>query len=117
MRLYLLLLLISIGAVSAVAQTANRGAHKLSIQRATGTIKIDGILDETTWDEAQGADNFWLNATSDYAASNNQTIVKITYDDKNLYNGALMMGPDNYIIQSLKRDGDLESSDSFGVLL
>ncbi|MEP2669335.1 MAG: DUF5916 domain-containing protein [Cyclobacteriaceae bacterium] len=116
MRLYIILLLIA-GGFSSLAQTANRDAHKLSIQRATGTIKIDGVLDEPTWTEAQGADNFWLNAPSDNAAAGNQTIVKVTYDDKNIYIGALMMGPDRYIIQSLKRDGDLESSDSFGVLL
>lgn len=116
MRLYIFLLLIASG-FFASAQTANRDAHKLTIQKATGTIKIDGILDEQTWADAQGADNFWLNAPSDNAAANNQTIVKLTYDDKNIYIGALMMGPDNYIIQSLKRDGDLESSDAFGVLL
>lgn len=116
MRLYIFLLLIA-SVFFASAQTANRDAHKLTVQKATGTIKIDGIMDEQTWADAQGADNFWLNAPSDNAAANNQTIVKLTYDDKNIYIGALMMGPDNYIIQSLKRDGDLESSDAFGVLL
>lgn len=116
MRLYVFMLLVA-GSFHSWAQMANRDAHQLDIQKATGTIKIDGILDEQTWADAQGADNFWLNAPSDNAAAKNQTIVKLTYDDKNLYIGALMMGPDNYIIQSLKRDGDLESSDSFGVLL
>ncbi|MBX2942691.1 MAG: carbohydrate binding family 9 domain-containing protein, partial [Cyclobacteriaceae bacterium] len=116
MRLYIFLLLVASG-LSASAQTANRDTRKLSIQKAKGTIKIDGILDEDSWSVAQDADNFWLNAPSDNAAASNATIVKITYDDKNIYIGALMKGPNNYIIQSLKRDGDLESSDSFSVLL
>lgn len=117
MRACFFLFLLLLESYFTLAQTANRENYKLVINRATSEIKIDGVLDEESWSNAQNADNFWLNAPSDNAAATHQTIVKITYDDKNLYIGALMMGPNNYIIQSLKRDGDLESSDSFGVLL
>lgn len=116
MRPYFLLLLL-IGGCPAWAQPATGNEYSLKIKRATSEVKIDGILDDGPWAEAESAGGFWLNAPSDNSPAGNPTIVKATYDDKNLYIAALMKGPDRYVIQSLKRDGDLESSDSFGVLL
>ena len=101
----------------AIGQANEQKNSTVSIQRAIDEMTVDGVLDEKSWSIAKPAENFWLNAPSDNAMATNATIVRITYDDKNIYIGALMKGPKEYIIQSLKRDSDLESSDSFGVLL
>lgn len=117
MKRTFLLALLLITILAAQAQVANRDNYTLTIKNTTESITIDGVLSETSWAEAQPADQFWLNAPSDNGPAGNTTTVKVTYDDKNIYIAAEMKGPSNFIIQSLKRDGDLESSDSFGVIL
>lgn len=117
MRRTFLLFFILSPYVAVHAQVANRDNYKLGINKTVEEIAIDGILDEVTWSTASNADGFWLNAPSDNAAAGNLTIVKVAYDEKNIYIAAVMKGPNNFVIQSLKRDGDLESSDSFGVIL
>lgn len=104
--------------VLAVAQVADsREEYRLSIQRSTEAIQLDGLLNERVWSTAQKADGFWLNAPSDQASASHVTEVWCTYDEKNFYIAARMKGPVHYVIQSLKRDSDLETSDSFGVVL
>ncbi|HEY5689826.1 MAG TPA: hydrolase, partial [Cyclobacteriaceae bacterium] len=101
---FLLVLLLNT-TLFALAQVANRDDYTLNIKITTEPIVIDGLLNETSWAEAQTADNFWLNAPSDNGVAGNTTTVKVTYDDKNIYIAAEMKGPTNFIIQSLKRDG------------
>lgn len=117
MKGYLFLLVLIGPSFALWAQTGNRDVFTISIGRTNETIEVDGQLNEEIWTQAIPAKDFWLNAPSDNAPATNATTVWMTYDDKNVYIAALMEGPRKYIIQSLKRDGDLESSDSFGVLL
>ncbi len=115
-RLFLLPFLL-IHTLTGLAQTGNRNDFQLTLSNTQKEVRIDGVLDEEIWSTAQSAENFWLNAPSDNALATNTTIVKVAYDDKHLYIAALMKGPRKYIIQSLKRDGDLEASDAFSVVL
>lgn len=95
----------------------NREIYTLLIARTTESIKLDGMLTETTWKSARKAESFWLNAPNDEGKASDSTVVYITYDEKNIYIAAKMKGPSRYVIQSLKRDGDPENSDSFGIVL
>jgi len=117
MRSYFFLLLFIAHVNHAFAQGGNREAFEVPIVEASQTIKVDGILDEDEWGAIEGTGSFWLNAPTDNAEASHSTLVKLTYDDKNIYIAAVLKGPNQFIIQSLKRDGDLEASDSFGVLL
>jgi hypothetical protein len=117
MKSYSLLFLANFFGFVTFAQTANREAYEVSIRRTNEIIRIDGLLDEPVWREAEPVGMFWLNAPTDNAAAENTTQVRVTYDGKNIYIAALMTGSRQYVIQSSKRDGDLESSDSFSVLL
>lgn len=112
-----IILLSFLFSIHTVWSQGNRDAFQVSITKTTDEMKVDGILDEPVWNKAQPAESFWLNSPRDDGKAANATIVRLTYDDKNIYIGALLKGPNKYIIQTLKRDGDLEASDAFGVLL
>ncbi|HEY5825519.1 MAG TPA: DUF5916 domain-containing protein, partial [Cyclobacteriaceae bacterium] len=97
--------------------TDNRELFQLGIKKTTLPVKIDGIVNEEVWSVSSKADSFWLNSPRDDAKADHTTEVFMTYDDRNLYIGAILRGPTKYVIQTLKRDGDLEANDAFGVLL
>jgi hypothetical protein len=101
--------------------SAQPGAQKtLLVQRAEGEIKIDGDLSEPDWQKADVARGFWQNFPSDTMAARARTEVKITYDKRFLYVGAVCYNPpqkEKYVIQSLRRDFDGSGLDEFGVNL
>ncbi len=76
------------------------------IHRTTSPIKVDGIVDEQGWADAQLATDFYQVLPMDTSYAKVRTEVKMTYDDKNIYmifiNYDKLPGP--YIIESLKRD-------------
>lgn len=117
MKNYLLVGLILSG-ISLYSQTVdNRGVFQINILRTTEEIVLDGDLKEEAWVNSEKAGDFWLNSPSDEIKAIHQTDVYVTYDENNIYIGALLKGPTNYIIQSLKRDSELDDSDAFSVLL
>jgi hypothetical protein len=76
-------------------------------------IVPDGILDESIWESAANASEFWEYFPLDSIQARQQTEIKMFYDDKNLYIGitAYSLGKD-YAIQSLKRDYRAGNSDN-----
>ncbi len=76
------------------------------IHRASSPIKIDGVVDEKAWADAQLATDFYQVLPMDTSYAKVRTDVKMSYDDKNLYvvfiNYDKLPGP--YIVESLKRD-------------
>lgn len=91
--------------------------YELAIQRATSEIRLDGILDEASWDKAMKADGFWQKWPDDQHPAPRATEAWATYDDQFLYFALVAYGPDDYIIQTLKRDVDPFSSDGIAVML
>lgn len=91
----------------------------LQIKKSDGTIKIDGELDESDWQNAQKADNFWQKYPFDSSLAVSKTEVFITYDQNFLYVGAICYddNPKDYVVQSLKRDFNAELSDGFFVII
>lgn len=116
-----LLLLICLSATSqqvpykSVAHLLDTG---YSAKRAIDPIKIDGIIAERTWDEAQKAGNFIQNFPNDTMTSKAQEDVMVSYDDKFLYIAAKIYNTvknQHYVTPSLKRDYRGEANDAFVV--
>ena len=80
-------------------------------------IKLDGVLDEPIWTEAESAKDFWEYFPVDSILAREQTDIKMLYDDKNLYIGIKVntVGKD-YAIESLRRDFRAGNSDNITLL-
>ncbi len=92
----------------------------LRIKASQSVIKIDGHLDERDWNLAEVADDFQMTYPSDTSKALTKTEVRLTYDNKNLYIGAICYDeiPDRrYVAQSLKRDFSFPVNDAFAVFI
>lgn len=87
-----------------------------SIRSALSDIKIDGILDEAGWEEAETTGSFWIQSPVDGVSAGVQTEVRMLYDDKFIYLAAVLEDDDTYVIQSLRRD-EFGGSDSFVLMI
>lgn len=91
--------------------------YQLKIAKAVDAIKIDGLLDETSWHQADFIKNFWQKWPVDTGRARRQTEVRVTYDEHFLYVGIINYDTSYYVIQTLKRDVDPGGSDGVGVVL
>ncbi|MCU0359073.1 MAG: carbohydrate binding family 9 domain-containing protein, partial [Cyclobacteriaceae bacterium] len=111
---HLLIAFLVVFNLSAVAQKKNE-AYKIHIRKASSPIKIDGILDEQAWLEADVASDFFMVLPMDTSKAEVRTEVRMTYDDVNLYliavNHHLLPGP--YMVESLRRDFVFGKNDNF----
>ncbi|GAB3826217.1 hypothetical protein GCM10028895_36780 [Pontibacter rugosus] len=82
------------------------------------TPKIDGILDESIWQEAEIATQFIKNRPNPGPIEKHPTEVRILYDDAAIYIGAVMHDvSQDSIYRELGRRDDLGNTDFFGVFL
>ena len=88
---------------SILAQTA---VPSFTIKKASGLINIDGLLNETSWNEAETVGELIQQFPSDTSKSKLRTEFKATYDENFIYFSAVAY--DNtkggYTISSLRRD-------------
>ncbi len=91
----------------------------LGIKKANTEIKLDGVLDEADWTSADVADAFQQSYPDDQAAAASKTEVRMTYDDRFLYVGAVCYDEvdGDFVIQSLKRDFSFPITDAFAIFL
>ncbi|MCB0656742.1 MAG: hydrolase [Saprospiraceae bacterium] len=93
----------------------------LFIRRTETPIQLDGKLDEAIWANADVAGNFWEYFPADTIKAINRTEVRITYDDENLYLGAVMYHDGGihprYVTPSLRRDYRGEANDGITLVL
>lgn len=101
---------------TANAQT-NGQLKTLHAKEAIDPIKLDGVLDEKSWEEAEMGVDFWQYWPSDSIRAKTNTEVRITYDDNFLYVGAKLYHYDGnrFIINSLNRDFQGPEIDGFHV--
>ncbi|MBS1489633.1 MAG: carbohydrate binding family 9 domain-containing protein [Bacteroidetes bacterium] len=100
-----------------VTQAQLRG---LQIKRASGPIKIDGIMDEPDWQTADVADHFKQVFPFDSSFAIAPTEVRMTYDSRYIYLFAIMynkVSQRKYVTTSLKRDYRGPSNDGFTLVL
>lgn len=93
--------------------------YEIHIQKATQSIKLDGILNDPDWQNAQIAKDFYQTLPDDQDFAHSKTEVRITYDNQNIYIAAVCYDelPGNYVIQSLKRDFSYPVTDAFVVFI
>ena len=92
---------------------------RLEIAATTEQIVIDGQLNEETWKKADVAKDFFITFPVDDRLADEQTEVRLTYDDKNLYVGAICYTSQDgeYIIESLRRDFGFGQNDVFAIYI
>ncbi|AFK02550.1 hypothetical protein Emtol_1401 [Emticicia oligotrophica DSM 17448] len=99
-------------------ESKNRDEEKytIRIKKAKEALKLDGVLDEGSWNTAEIAKNFFLNRPYDSSFAKLQTEVKVLFDDNFIYVGAICYEPRSmYTVASLKRDFEGGTSDVFTV--
>ncbi|MEL6561022.1 MAG: DUF5916 domain-containing protein [Bacteroidota bacterium] len=116
--IYLIPLLLLVLAKTSLAQNPPTETI-LDISISNEPIVIDGELNEKAWLNADVAKGFFQTFPIDDQLADEQTEVKLTYDDKNLYIGAVCYTSQNgeYIIESLRRDFGFGRNDVFAVYI
>lgn len=74
--------------------------------RTEQSIVLDGRLDEPAWETAQPIGNFIQSQPNRGLPATEQTVVRILFDDRNLYMGIMNLDsrPENLVVRSLERD-------------
>ncbi|MFT5890685.1 MAG: hypothetical protein ACI9Y7_000778 [Dokdonia sp.] len=76
-------------------------------------INVDGKLDESVWQQAAPAKDFWEYFPTDTIQAKNQTEITFLYDDKKLYVGIKVYTIGNdFVVPSLRRDFRAGGSDN-----
>lgn len=101
-------------AITGMAQKKN-SAFELHIKKAIATITIDGVMDETDWQQADVAGNFFMVLPMDTSHAKVPTEVRMTYDAQNLYIITVcnLVKPGPYMVESLRRDFAFGKNDNF----
>jgi hypothetical protein len=91
----------------------------MHIKKASGALKIDGLIDEKTWAEAALASDFYMCNPFDTLCANVRTDVRMAYDDKFLYISAecFLKPGQPFVVESLKRDFNFSNNDNFLVFI
>jgi hypothetical protein len=99
--------------VLTIAQTSDRGSathddarRRVRSVRLTGTIRVDGKLDDAAWATAPAAAEFMQMYPRPGAPPQDQTEVRVLYDDDAVYVGARMFDsrPDSIAAPLARRD-------------
>ena len=86
------------------------------IQKANGSIELNGRPDEAAWDLATVAGNFQMQSPLDGQPGSQATEVKMLYDDRFIYLSAICYDTNGFVTQTLKRDQPT-NSDYFAVFI
>ncbi len=93
----------------------NQPGTELHIKKATGTITLDGKLDESDWQTADVADDWYANFPVDTVRAPFQTEARFTFDGEFFYASFVCYDdetPD--IVNSLRRDFNYNRNDNVG---
>ncbi len=95
----------------------NRDKYRIHISRTSEVMKIDGVLDEKSWQVSEIAQNFIPVTPVDTGFAIAQTTVVITYDKSNIYVGAVCYDPlpGKRPVESLRRDFEFGKNDNFRI--
>nr|WP_295866085.1 DUF5916 domain-containing protein [uncultured Chitinophaga sp.] len=114
-RVLCLLCCISVSLAAKAQQQKKNESYHLRIKRAVSPVKIDGIIDEQAWQEADAATNFHMVLPMDTSAARLRTDVRMTYDQQHIYLLVESYTPDAgpYMVESLRRDFAFLKNDNF----
>ena len=85
-NIVLITLLFALNSIKSNGQTEKK--RSVFVKKIDQNILLDGVLDEDIWDQAEIVTDFWQMFPTDSLQSRNETIVKLLYDDTNLYIGS-----------------------------
>ncbi len=89
--------------------------YKIHPKKTDQIINIDGVLQEEVWGNAETANNFFMILPTDGKQANQQSEVKILYDENNIYFGVVFFNNSvqgEYTVESLKRDFSFGKNDN-----
>jgi len=111
---FFVLVFIVLNSLSLKAQKKNE-QFQIHVSKASSAIKVDGVMDEEAWRDAEVAKNFFMVLPMDTGHAKALTEVRMAYDDHNLYLIAecfqAVTGP-NYV-ESLRNDWAFGKNDNF----
>lgn len=90
-------------------------SYKIHPKKTDQIINIDGVLQEEIWENAEAANNFFMILPTDGKQANQQSEVKILYDENNIYFGVVFFNNSvqgEYTVESLKRDFSFGKNDN-----
>src|SRR6185436_187766 len=108
------------GTITLQAQTVQTSSTSLPVATATsvtGTIVVDGKLDEAAWARATPITDFHQQQPREGAAPSQRTEVRVLFGERALYIGARMydsLGPHGIIAPVSRRDQLLDSNGNNG---
>ncbi len=87
----------------------------LHVKKATGTIKLDGLINEPDWEKAEKAKDFSVVLPVDTGFAKSPSEVVMTYDNKAFYLGVTFFDtiPGKRIMESFRRDFVFANNDNF----
>lgn len=102
-QVFLLVLLLAMARHGLFSQESERS---LRISKKDAAIQLDGLLDEEVWKNLESADHFHQYFPFDTSQAVGQTLVKMWFDDTNIYLGAILTDTleGDYVSESLRRD-------------
>ncbi len=91
----------------------------LPATRTHDPIRIDGILDEEIWQEAEPATGFRQRWPADGSPATERTEIRVTYDDRAIYFGMVMFDSQPHLIMRsiLHREGRIDKDDRIIIAL
>jgi hypothetical protein len=93
--------------------------YQIKAKRLTGVIKLDGVIDEADWLNAEKASNFYMVLPYDTGHSAARSEVMMAYDEKAFYIAFIFYDtiPGKRPVESLRRDFTFSNNDNFLVFL
>ena len=100
------------------APSQNTGTRRIQAIRVSEAIKIDGLLDESSWSIAQPATDFLQQQPTEGAPASERTEVRVLFDDRNIYFGIRAFDDASQInARELVRDATFSNDDKIEILL
>ncbi len=102
-----------------VLQTSAQSVPKIAAFRTSETLKIDGVLDETAWTNAEPIKDFRQQEPTEGEPASEKTEIRVLFDDKNLYFAirAFDSEPLKINARELVRDASFSNDDKVEILL
>jgi hypothetical protein len=118
--LLLLCMVFTAGAQDAPVQSAydhERDAPRAAAVQATGSIRIDGVLDEAAWQAARPITSFTQLDPQEGQPASERTEIRVLFDDDALYVGAWLYDREPVTARLGRRDMSMSASDWLTLIL
>ena len=96
---------------------AQRSEKSFTVKYTQSSFKIDGVLDEADWATADSAGEFMQYFPTDSVPAQQQTDIKMLFDETTLYLGlTIETSGNNFVIPSLQRDFRAGGNDNISLI-